>query len=120
MAKYGFTYNKPTLYPGHYIIEAESLDDALQKNVPVGVDGLTQWHMQVIDFENAIIKRIAMAWRDDKMVAIEIPQWRFGELTPYEYFEDPNGAAADINAALEAGALPDGSENKTGTMEIDG
>jgi hypothetical protein len=120
MAKYGFTYKKHMMYPDHYIIDADSLDDALQKIVPVGIDGMTQWHMQVIDFESAIIKRIAMSMQDGEMSAVEVPDWTFGELTPYEYFEDPNGAAADINAALEAGALPDGSENKTGTMEIDG
>jgi hypothetical protein len=74
--------------------------------------------MQVIDFESAIIKRIAMSMQDGEMSAVEVPDWTFGELTPYEYFEDPNGAAADINAALEAGAPPDGSENKTGTMDL--
>ena len=110
MAKYGFTYKKPMLYPGHYVIDAESLEDALSKIVPRGADNLSQWHMQVIDFENAAIKRIAMAWRGDKMVAIEIPEWRFGELTPYEYFEDPDGAAADIQAAINNGQQPDGSE----------
>lgn len=122
MAKYGFTYRKPGLYPDHYIVEADNLDEAMKAIVPTGTDGLTQFHMQVIDFAEEKIKRVALQFGDGTEPAkvVEVPEVaRFGELTPFEYFADPNGAAADIQANLDAGIPLDGVQDGTLTGDME-